>query len=191
MAAHQIREVSWGRPIVGVTVPSPFEVLSAKEDGRHCKDRNSGDYIQVIVSPDIYEKWNSFDVCGPFSPYLGSETKDKTHSYQNSISYIVESVAKKAIKLSRAIGWFTNATSPLGHALQRLAQSVTDIPLENFTTVLENHSGSPFHRYNGGRNIRIGRYNLNQQPCTYMSVNTDQLSEFQRAHKTRQYIFKR
>lgn len=178
MAAHQIREVSWGRPIVGVTVPSPFEVLSAKEDGRHCKDRNSGDYIQVIVSPDIYEKWNSFDVCGPFSPYLGSETKDKTHSYQNSISYIVESVAKKAIKLSRAIGWFTNATSPLGHALQRLAQSVTDIPLENFTTVLENHSGSPFHRYNGGRNIRIGRYNLNQQPCTYMSVNTDQLSEF-------------
>ncbi|QKW94166.1 L protein [Varroa jacobsoni rhabdovirus 1] len=177
-SAELIRTAGWGRPLVGVTVPSPFEVLISKEDGRSCQNRKSGDYIQVIVSPDIYNNWDCFERCGPFSPYLGSETKDKTHSYQNSVSYVVESVARKAIKLTRAIGWFTDPNSPLGRAILRLTRSVTDIPVENFTTVLENHSGSPFHRYNGGRNTRIGRYNLNQQPCTYMSINTDQLSEF-------------
>ncbi|AXQ04772.1 putative RNA-dependent RNA polymerase [Culex rhabdo-like virus Los Angeles] len=172
--ADELRQRSWGRKIIGTTVPHPSEMISRVTTGSSgCSgcDEAAPKSIHLIVlvpqglvSPD--------DIRGPFHPYLGSSTGETTSLIQSWEKDTDISFLRKASRMRRAFHWFVDPNSNLGRTINGNLKSMTgEDPGQ--TIVGFKRTGSPLHRYGCSR-VSSGGYIANSPVYgSRMIISTD------------------
>lgn len=159
--ADVLRERSWGRKIVGTTVPHPAELINQiSKSGPSCLDCSKpipfSLKIIVLVPEGITDPDNHR---GPYIPYLGSSTAENTSLIQpwekdTDISFI-----RKAANARKALNWFVLPSSNLGKSIKGNLDSL--IGESSGETIMGfKRTGSALHRYGCSR-VSPGGYSAN------------------------------
>ncbi|UAU42847.1 polymerase [Boteke virus] len=173
--ADELRKISWGADIVGMTIPHPSELLDPPTGMMNCdcKDGSRGPYLTTICNIDDPILTNKR---GPLVPYLGSTTSEGTSiitpwEKESKIPFL-----KRVIKMRDAINWFIEPNSNLSKSIFNIIESVTGSPLES-TVEYKQRTGSAIHRFSTERQSS-GGYNA-ISPMSLMRVfsTTDTLGE--------------
>nr|UQS95365.1 MAG: RNA-dependent RNA polymerase [Lantra virus] len=176
--ADFLREKSWGRKLVGTTVPHPFEMLKVKgPDVYDCKGCSSSqvdrNHIIVRVPSGIEEPETRR---GPYPPYLGSKTSENTNL---TCSWEKESIIpfiKRAARLRSAISWFVAEDSHLGNSILANLKALTgEDPGDNNPGF--KRTGSALHRFYCTRQSTGGYTAQSPIYSTRMMITTDSMQE--------------
>lgn len=172
--ADKLRAASWGRRILGTTVPHPAEMLGIITSGGanclNCKVDALPTPAVIVIAPkglkDVEEER------GPYSPYFGSTTKENTSLIQPWEKETDISFIRKAANLRRAFGWFIDPLSMLGLTISDNLRSLTGIEAGQ---MMEGYSrtGSALHRFSCSR-VSAGGYMANSPVYgSRMHISTD------------------
>ncbi|AAX47602.1 RNA polymerase [Tupaia virus] len=123
--ADRLRRLSWGQPVIGATIPHPFEMLGKvcylfRGSGCECPD--SSNYTTTFVN------WDAESVMsrkGPFLPYLGSKTSESTSLINPWERETIIPLIKRAAKLRNAINWFVRSDSLLARSILNNLRALT------------------------------------------------------------------
>nr|QPN36922.1 RNA-dependent RNA polymerase [Shenzhen Rhabdo-like virus 2] len=178
--AQKWRNDGWGKTILGVSVSHPSEVLYDLEPSHQCTNRNSGDFIQVFLTPWANDVVGRYEVPGKTYPYIGSETREKTVKTMKGTIYVIEPLLKPSLRLMRAVNWFVRPDSFAGSMLKRLVSSMSDINPMDYASAEDVKGGSAIHRYTNAMTSKMCRHNGNYQLLTHMSVTTENLKDLSR-----------
>nr|AMK09265.1 RNA-dependent RNA polymerase [Drosophila algonquin sigmavirus] len=172
--ADKLRRVSWGRKVIGATIPHPAEMIgplfnrvpfcSACNDG--C---GSNMFVSVMLPKGLVNYW---DARGPFTAYLGSSTSESTSILRPWEKETDLPVIKKAADLRKVIGWFVDNDSNLANAILANLESLTgekwDIVGPGFF-----RTGSGLHRYICVRQSNGGYSAQCPVKSTWMNITTN------------------
>ncbi|QDZ26156.1 RNA dependent RNA polymerase [European bat lyssavirus] len=176
--ADQLREISWGRKVVGTTVPHPSEMLALiPKSSISCTCGQSGDdspRISVSVLPSLDQ---SFFSRGPLKGYLGSSTSMSTQLFHAWEKVTNVHVVKRALSLKESINWFITRDSNLAQTLIRNIVSLTGpfFPLEEAPVF--KRTGSALHRFKSARYSEGGYSSICPNLLSHISVSTDTMSD--------------
>lgn len=176
--ADELREASWGRKIVGATVPHPFELLDQGKmvtiNCTKCEwDNMQSDYIAAIVpmSP-------AFPVMGrgPYVPYLGSRTSETTSMIQPWEKSTKVPVIRRCVELRDVICWFVNPESNLAKAI---LDNIYKLSGEHAEVLSEGYSrtGSALHRFRCSRQSNGGFSGVSPNLASWFILTTDTLKK--------------
>ncbi|ABZ81161.1 polymerase [Lyssavirus lagos] len=176
--ADQLREISWGRKVVGTTVPHPAEMLvlvprSSVACGCNVRDAyNPRLSVSVLPSFD-----NSFFSRGPLKGYLGSSTSVSTQLFHAWEKVTNVHVVKRALSLKESINWFVSRDSNLAQTLIRNILSLTgpSFPIEEAPVF--KRTGSALHRFKSARYSEGGYSSVCPNLLSHISVSTDTMSD--------------
>ncbi|AIY25916.1 RNA-dependent RNA polymerase [Lepeophtheirus salmonis rhabdovirus 127] len=169
-----LRESSWASPLVGTTVPHPFEMTRAwHDDSSLCgNDKNlMRDHVQVHIPYGLKDYLNKR---GPFSPYLGSKTSESTNIITPWERDTNIPLLKRATKLREVISWFVEPESNLASSILGNLYSLTgdrwDQDLKGFR-----RTGSALHRFHCQRVSPGGYCATSPSKLTWINSTTDTL----------------
>ena len=201
--ADDIRYVSWKKAanlrskkdLVGATVPHPSEMMKLRPRGSHpCPDclvgqgKLEGDYMLIIS--DHKQKDNSrHPTPGSFIPYLGSSTAESSASLTPHSLKSDEPQTKKALGLTRSVGWFVAAGSHLHTTILNLLSSyygdLPDIVLD----YVSDRSSCPVHRYLT-ETVQSGCFAPSAPtPASHYSLSTDHMVHSSNAEENMDFLF--
>nr|WAK77063.1 MAG: polymerase [Rhabdoviridae sp.] len=174
--ADYLRSVSWGRDVLGATVPHPLEMFGR---GAHvritcitCQDDRSDNYI-ATVGPLGLSKLEQQK--GPYAAYLGSKTSESTSILQPWEKETNVSLIHRAAKLRQAINWFVRKESNLGLSILGVLTGLTgeewDVAQEGFQ-----RTGSALHRFGCSRVSAGGYAACAPTGLSWLVTTTDTLS---------------
>ncbi|AIR95568.1 polymerase [Koolpinyah virus] len=161
--SDHLRTLSWGQKVLGMTIPHPLEMYKGvnitKELCTFCTEDMDGlanAYITVLCPKGIPKIVTRK---GPYSPYLGSKTKESTSILQPWEKESNIPVIKRASDLRKAISWFIDEDSNLAQSIFKNLESLTG---EDWSGVIEGYkrTGSALHRFSCSR-ISSGGYTAN------------------------------
>ncbi|AVJ54239.1 RNA-dependent RNA polymerase [Taiwan bat lyssavirus] len=176
--ADQLREISWGRKVVGTTVPHPSEMLvMVPKSSISCNCGQSGEdnpRISVSVLPSFD---HSFLSRGPLKGYLGSSTSMSTQLFHAWEKVTNVHVVKRALSLKESINWFIIRDSNLAQTLIKNIMSLTGpaFPIEEAPVF--KRTGSALHRFKSARYSEGGYSSICPNMLSHISVSTDTMSD--------------
>ncbi|YP_142354.1 L protein [Lyssavirus mokola] len=176
--ADQLREISWGRKVVGTTVPNPSEMLTLVPKSSvacGCYTREVGNpRISVSVLPSFDP---SFLSRGPLKGYLGSSTSMSTQLFHSWEKVTNVHVVKRALSLKESINWFVSRESNLAKTLIGNILSLTgpSFPIEEAPVF--KRTGSALHRFKSARYSEGGYSAVCPNLLSHISVSTDTMSD--------------
>ncbi|UYL95609.1 MAG: RNA-dependent RNA polymerase [Zhangjiakou Rhabd tick virus 1] len=173
--ADLLRRLSWKRPVVGTTVPHPFEALGHMTSfGDRCHQCTSSkelvsDKVLVFVSQPICP---SLSESGPLCPYLGSTTSETTTLFHPWEKEVKVPLIHRATKLRNTIGWFVDPGTALSESIFNNLESLTeqDWPRESLLT---ERTGTAVHRYSSPRQSSGGFSSTSPSGLSYVNVTAD------------------
>ncbi|AMK09228.1 RNA-dependent RNA polymerase [Drosophila affinis sigmavirus] len=172
--ADKLRKLSWGRKVIGATIPHPAEMIGPLFNRvPFCKACSSGSgsnmFVSVMLPKGLIRYWDSR---GPFTAYLGSSTSESTSILRPWEKETDLPVIKKAADLRKVIGWFVDNDSNLASAILANLESLTgekwDIVGSGFF-----RTGSGLHRYICVRQSNGGYSAQCPVKSTWMSITTN------------------
>nr|WPV62745.1 MAG: RNA-dependent RNA polymerase [Wufeng shrew rhabdovirus 6] len=138
--ADKLRQLSWGSKLIGVTVPYPRSYLSRQDAVLNREERVLNDHFVVeYVDADP----------GPFTPYIGSATKEIKTTLSLSERDLHTPMQKQLMRLWELTGWFLEPTPDTLRAIESIYQGygVT----QKLFPYIRNNSGDPVHRFHSSR----------------------------------------
>ncbi|QYF49879.1 MAG: putative RNA-dependent RNA polymerase [Alphanucleorhabdovirus xinjianensis] len=178
ISAQHIRDVGWGKKILGVTVPHPMEYLVLRE-GNH--DGCNSSYILLRRSGESYLK--TLTVEGPCKPYYGSYTKERFKATDIAAAYGDEDILKRVTSLQKLIGWRYSPDSFFSVMIQRAFNAITNADPKSLWVDEGLIRGSYDHRRNTDQNTHGGIPNFLFTHSTHTSVCTSSWVEHSRSGK--------
>lgn len=176
--ADLLRTKSWGRLLVGATVPHPLEYLDfcdqRQEECGNCRspfdlDR---DRIMVTVSrPFHLDLYSS----GPLSPYLGSYTIEATTLFNPWEKEVKLPFLYRASRLRQCVGWLTDPSSKVAKSIYRNLELLTGKEWTRETLISE-RTGTVLHRFRSSRQDHGGFVSVNPNCLRYISVTADTMT---------------
>nr|AUM82587.1 RNA-dependent RNA polymerase [European bat lyssavirus 2] len=188
--ADLLREISWGRKVVGTTVPHPGEMLVLlPKSSVSCVCKQTGEdspRISVSVLPSFDQ---SFFSRGPLKGYLGSSTSMSTQLFHAWEKVTNVHVVKRALSLKESINWFIARDSNLAQTLIKNITSLTgpQFPLEE--TPVFKRTGSALHRFKSARYSEGGYSSICPNLLSHISVSTDTMSDLTQDGKNFDFMF--
>ncbi|AJR16768.1 RNA polymerase [Zahedan rhabdovirus] len=167
--ADQLRTLSWGPNLIGVTTPHPAEMLVE----RYCIYNCDGPHA---VSKKIPLSKRSRWTRGPLTPYLGSKTKESTSVHQPWEKQIDVAFLRRANDLRRAINWFVVPGSNLAESIYNNLYSLTGIDLRDEVRNYQ-RTGSSKHRLRCARVSNEGVPGVGFNFLMYTTVTTDTMGD--------------
>lgn len=172
--SDKLRSQSWGREVVGTTVPHPAEMIGyvslSPIDCSGCKKdspRNTHLIVLVPLGMACPE-----DVRGPYAPYLGSSTSENTSLVQSWEKDTDISFIRRASEMRRAYNWLTLPTSNVGRTIENNLNKMTGENSGGIITGFK-RTGSPLHRFSCSR-VSPGGYSAsNSVYGSRMIISTD------------------
>ncbi|QBZ28538.1 putative RdRp [Apple rootstock virus A] len=141
--SKSLRDWTWEKKIVGVTVPHPSSFLQIKN---HFSDSGDCDLNYIMVQVKVNE--DRYDKRGPFRPYFGSYTKEKFKQHALATAYGDEDILRRAIKIQKLLRWRYVEGSMMYSVVQKIIECITDADPNKFLPVDETITGDVEHRYN-------------------------------------------
>lgn len=173
--AQILRDQSWQRPIVGVTVIHPPEMLDICF-ASNCKRSNHSNtnlgYILMRINKKIGDSVYNMKV-GPYRPYMGSATKSKVVYQGGRLVPVTPPSISRALKLMYLIGWGVEPDSKLAHVMKALLAGYTDIDPNILTADPNKSSGNPDHRIMDERTSHKATPSLLYNCATHVSLSTN------------------
>ncbi|CAH17548.1 large polymerase protein [Isfahan virus] len=175
--ADYLRRLSWGRKVLGTTIPHPLEMLGAgtiKNNSSTCCEHSGQDYISVFCPKGIS---NVLIERGPMAAYLGSKTSESTSILQPWEKESKIPIIKRATRLRDAIHWFVEPSSNLAKSI---LQNITALTGEEWGSSLEGfkRTGSALHRFTTSRMSHGGFCAQSPAALTRMMATTDTMSDY-------------
>nr|QBQ65007.1 RNA-dependent RNA polymerase [Taishun Tick Virus] len=173
--ADFLRTLSWGRPLVGATVPHPFEYLefsdSRLEDCSSCLSQSEliRDRIMVTISRPFD---SSLERTGPLSPYLGSYTIEATTLFNPWEKEMKLPFLARASRLRQCVGWLTDPSSKVADSIYKNLELLTGTTWTR-ETLLSERTGTVVHRFRSSRQDHGGFVSVNPNCLRYLSVTAD------------------
>lgn len=168
------RTMSWGKPVVGATVPHPFELINRfTVDATPCIECNKPGIKSAHIK--VYAPGNpDYETRGPFRPYLGSKTTENTNILQPWDKQTSVPILRKAFSALKAITWVTDADSSVAKALLSNVKSITGEDPPEMARGFK-RTGSPLHRLECSRQSNGGFSGSSPNLVSYCLVTTDAL----------------
>nr|AWK27025.1 L protein [Ekpoma virus] len=177
--ADQLRECSWGRPVLGMTIPHPPEMLeNLPANGGECPNCINGfwkDTYVTTLAPRGLNPIQIDDPCGPYPPYLGSNTKEGTSILQPWEKESNIPLIRRATEMRRAICWFVKPGSLLANSINNNIKSLTGEDWSGHIHGFE-RTGSALHRFHCSRASNGGFAACSPAPLRWVIVTTDTMS---------------
>ncbi|FAA01392.1 TPA: RNA-dependent RNA polymerase [Anole lyssa-like virus 1] len=176
--ADRLREISWGSPVVGTTIPHPSEMLrSTPTTSTSCSCKDSGGPNPRISVSILSSFDNSFRRRGPLKGYLGSATSVSTQLFHSWEKVTNVHVVRKALALKESINWFVDRNSNLAESLLANIKSLTGANFEIEEAPIFKRTGSALHRFKSSRCSEGGYSAVCPNLLSYISVSTDTMSD--------------
>ncbi|AMK09277.1 RNA-dependent RNA polymerase [Pararge aegeria rhabdovirus] len=176
--ADTLRTISWGGPVLGATIPHPFEMMRIPQLSTRCSHTSEGlslsdVYLSVLVPKGMP---NHQGKKGPYKAYLGSKTKESTSLLRPWENESKIPLIRRAADLRKAFGWFINQDSNLGRSILSNLSALTGENWED-NQPEKARSGSALHRFSCSRQSQGGY--IAQAPLfgTWMLETTDTMSQ--------------
>nr|ABZ81171.1 polymerase [Lyssavirus lagos] len=176
--ADQLREISWGRKVVGTTVPHPSEMLVLIPKSSVACGCNTRETCNPRISVSILPSFDhSFFSRGPLKGYLGSSTSVSTQLFHAWEKVTNVHVVKRALSLKESINWFVSRDSNLAQTLIKNILSLTGpaFPIEEAPVF--KRTGSALHRFKSARYSEGGYSSVCPNLLSHISVSTDTMSD--------------
>ncbi|UAU42909.1 polymerase [Matariya virus] len=178
--ADQLREMSWGNEIVGMTIPHPSELFDRPTSKSTCKCIDSSD-DQYITTVWDNEQANLYEERGSLIPYLGSQTSEGTSiitpwERDSKIPFI-----KRIMKIRTALNWFVNPNSNLGKSVCNIIEAVTGYKIEAGKSQ-NKRTGSAIHRFSAERQSCGGYNAISPTTLTRLFTTTDTLGNINKTN---------
>lgn len=173
--AERLRCESWGKPLKGVTVAVPMEVL-IKESGIDCDIHDNPDlgYIRCQTSWDKREpSSNACQQIGTFKPFFGSTTSEKVKYDGGQMVSRAPPMFKTALKNLRLINWGTQKDSNLTSLIVSIFNHMTDLNWELLIPQPGSSTGTLEHRWADTRTDHGVSPSINFCTSTHFTVNTN------------------
>ncbi|ADE45274.1 RNA-dependent RNA polymerase [Potato yellow dwarf virus] len=180
--ADVARQMSYGKRILGTTVPHPAEYL-AVFPASHPECMTG--FISMRVQPSTKDE--RMTSTGPCKPYYGSYTKERFRATEIASAYGDEDVLKRATNIQKLIGWRYSAESMFGELITAVFRAVTNIDPTHLRVREEVIRGSYDHRRNTDSNTHGGIPNFLNTISTYLSICTSTWTEHSRSGRN-EYI---
>ncbi|AGY14297.1 RNA-dependent RNA polymerase [Fikirini virus] len=170
--ADRLRQSSWGRKVVGTTVPHPLEMFGKLNIFHgHCYlcDGSTPDYL-TCLAPQGLNNWKLRK--GPYTAYLGSRTAESTSILQPWEREHNVSLIKRAVKLRNAIHWFVDLDSNLGRSILSVLEGLTGLRWDQECSGFK-RTGSALHRFSCSRMSSGGYAACNPSKLSWIIISTD------------------
>lgn len=180
--ADEFREESYGKKIIGSTMPHPSEqfTLFPVVDNRCLRCSYEGlnnAYIYFQVTKDM-SKDDFLFKRGPCQVYNGSSTKEK-----RAKSLVNFPRKDKSLfgcqRIARICDWIAEPGSQLVNFLENLIESRTDVPLDIIKlSAGKNFGGSAIHRFQDVILSHSSRPNIRSNSFSHIYMSTDKMGKF-------------
>ncbi|WGC86344.1 MAG: RNA polymerase [Bat tupavirus BS1] len=174
--ADRLRMRSWGQPVIGATVPHPYEMLgqgSLLGNDQKCCSSGRGDYTTTFAN---FVPQTLLCQKGPYLPYLGSKTSESTSLITPWEKETIIPLIKRAARLRNTINWFILPGSNLGRSILNNLQALTgEDPGVGNPGFLR--TGSALHRFASSRQSSGGFSALSPAFLSRFLTTTDTLTD--------------
>ncbi|AMK09255.1 RNA-dependent RNA polymerase, partial [Drosophila tristis sigmavirus] len=186
--ADHLRRQSWGRPVLGATIPHPAEMIGKvcrlQPGCKDCSDQKKTQmYITAMLPKGL---WNYWDYKGPLPAYLGSSTSESTSILRPWEKETDIPLVKRASDLRKAIGWFVEDGTPLADAILDNLKSLTGEDWDSSGPGFF-RTGSALHRFSCSRQPSGGYSAQCPVKSTWMSITTNTLVDL--GEKNHDFMF--
>ncbi|AJR28458.1 polymerase [Vesiculovirus morreton] len=174
--ADTLRYKSWGRTVIGTTVPHPLEMLGphSKKEGPCVACNASGfNYVSVYCPSGIN---NVFLSRGPLPAYLGSKTSESTSILQPWERESKVPLIKRATRLRDAISWFVDPNSNLAKTILDNIHALTGEEWSKKQHGFK-RTGSALHRFSTSRMSHGGFASQSTAALTRLMATTDTMRD--------------
>ncbi|AJR28270.1 polymerase [Garba virus] len=178
--ADQLREISWGTEIVGMTIPHPTELFDKPQNKTSCKCLDSSDdqYLTTVWDNDETDLYAGR---GSLIPYLGSQTSEGTSiitpwERDSKIPFI-----KRIMKIRNALNWFIDPKSNLGKSVCNVIEAVTGYKVD-VDKSQNKRTGSAIHRFSAERQSCGGYNAISPTTLTRLFTTTDTLGNINKTN---------
>ncbi|BAI79332.1 L protein [rice transitory yellowing virus] len=165
--ADECRTKGWGKPVLGVTVPTPFEYLQISWTDEHICDNN---HITVRISNQ--DRQVTTETLGPCKPYLGAYTKEKFKMTEVAAAYGDEDVLSKSLRILKIINWRYQDGSTMSEIIKAPFRAVTDIDPQRMVQESTVTKGDYDHRRKMDARVHGGIPNFVTTPLSHISIST-------------------
>ncbi|AJR28540.1 polymerase [Nkolbisson virus] len=174
--ADLLRRLSWGREVLGTTIPHPIEMFggacSTQGGCQYCEDGKTDDFVTTLAPlgfASVHVRK------GPYPAYLGSKTSESTSILQPWEKETSIPIIKRAAKMRNAINWFVDKDSNLGRSILSVLKGLTG---EDWDTVSDGYkrTGSALHRFSCSRMSAGGYAATAPTRLSWMVTTTDTLT---------------
>ncbi|APG78857.1 RNA-dependent RNA polymerase [Xinzhou nematode virus 4] len=174
--ADLLRELSWGKKIIGTTIPHPIELLGRMTNVQNiCPECGSKPYPDSFISVLFpYGQRYSIYSRGPLPPYLGSSTAESTSLFHPWEKETDIPLLEKSMKLRSTLGWFVRCKSNLGQSIFNNLESLTGEKWNEDIGQIE-RTGCATHRFYCARQSSGGFAGISPNLLTYTFVTSDTL----------------
>ncbi|ACB47443.1 L polymerase protein [Vesicular stomatitis Alagoas virus] len=174
--ADSLRYKSWGRTVIGTTIPHPLEMLGSyhKKEAPCLECNTSGfTYVSVHCPRGITSVFQSR---GPLPAYLGSRTSESTSILQPWEKESKVPIIRRATRLRDAISWFVDPDSNLS---QTILKNITALTGEEWSKkqIGFKRTGSALHRFSTSRMSHGGFAAQSTAALTRMMATTDTMRD--------------
>lgn len=176
--SDNLRELSWGRPVLGATIPHPIELLITYDQTYNrcqvCSTSSTENSHLVTILPrglfDYEEKRGETQV------YVGSHTSESTSLVNPWTKNTDVPLIRKACRLRNAVHWFVEPGSNLAESIFSILTGLTG---EDWSVGTEGfqRTGSGLHRYMCDRQSSGGYAACSPAKLSHMTTTTDTLGE--------------
>ncbi|DBA36541.1 TPA_asm: L [Chrysanthemum trirhavirus 1] len=173
--AQNLRDLTWGKEIVGVTVPFPDEYLEMIYEADKITEESEGYFVAGFNEHSVKSLHHMTSQLGPSPPYLGSVTREKTKQTADMSVFKAESLIRRPLKLQRTIEWFIPKESNTARLIRETLSSVCDLNPDDFRSSDWESTGSHIHRYHDSATKKGVLINYSYLPGTHMYLSTDLL----------------
>ncbi|QNM37830.1 RNA dependent RNA polymerase [Thrips tabaci associated dimarhabdovirus 1] len=175
--ADKLRQISWGAPVKGATVPHPIELIGDRGECigacRKCTDTRNGRTFLTVSTPKGLDRYLTHR--GFMPAYLGSKTAETSSIFQPYEREAVDPFMERVAKLRIAIDWFIRKDSNLSTSI---FSTFTGLTGEDWSQSVEGfaRTGSAYHRFGCNRQSAGGYYPGSPAKTTWMFATTDTMS---------------
>lgn len=190
--ADYMRQVSFGREIIGSTMPHPIEQMTLfKLENNQCLRCNckadSNAYIYFKINP--MRKVDFFHKRGPLTIYNGSATREK-----RAKSVVNFTKKDKSLfgcqRIARISDWISEPNSNLSKFLESLIQSRTDVDLQTIKlSAGKNYGGSAIHRFQDVVLSHACRPNSRPNSSSNIYLSSDTMGPYSKGKENYRIMF--
>nr|DAZ87800.1 TPA_asm: hypothetical protein [Triaenorhabdovirus 1] len=178
--AKQLRNRSWKKELLGVTLPHPAEQFMILPTVGNicsmCSDTSvRKEAIKFQVNPKCLTHRSNMFIRGPWRPYLGGVTKERRIATAVNEASTDLSAIQRLLKVRKAINWFVEPDDLIAKGLNEMFTKLTKLDSSVLPSSHLVLSGDAEHRYRSDRVSQGGFVTNNFNSATNISFSTNDL----------------